>query len=724
MLLFVCTAALCHAQTALHRDATVPGHPLEFEQIETPRGEVVLSVVSTGQGILLAGTEAHGVMRSTDGGDAWQQTALQKQAVWPMYITPDGSILAFINHGMMGGQEVAFSTDTGESWHMVPDSVAKYYGHAVVRSINGAIYSEGGGGLHRSTDNGRSWETLQTEPPMERCFADYQLIILSDSVMFSVCYRGLFRSGDGGRSWQKIPLSHSAFEELLPDPAGGVLVVGNDPSLPNQYDLIRVSSDGSTSEVLGLVPWRGSEPSSIILRSGTILLGERSTSDGMIRSTDSARTWTSTSVMSGAVNDFCQAPDGTVYAAMHGTISRSRDDGLIWEECSNGMTRREILHLIRDAGNGIYAGTHLGGLYYSSDQGGNWTDCGTGLCSVFEGFSSGSGHMLLATGSARPFNVYTLEGMFHQDWYSSANQLLFSRDSAKTWMPPQLGSLLPWGVGRIVQGEGMRVYSNGVNLNISDDGGETWATVPVMSRASDLYFGSDGLCVLRDGILYFRQSDFESWSEIRIGNNLRSVGGSSGVILVLENNSIMRSADKGAHWETVFEFDEEMYARRFVSLSPTTTVLLGGSYCCYLSADRGATWEQIVLSESRKIPISAALIDSEDRLLLGSYEGLYRSTNPLPGAYIPYRFSLGIPYPNPAVYLVTVPYSLEEAGYVRMTLTDVSGRERLVIFEGQRNAGTYFEWISPLFDWYNGAGLHFCNLSVNGRVQTQPIVFP
>ncbi|MFA6232712.1 MAG: hypothetical protein WC824_00820 [Bacteroidota bacterium] len=724
MLLFACAAALCHAQTPLHRDATVPRHRLEFEQIESPRGEVVLSVVSTDQGILLAGTATHGVMRSTDGGDSWQQTELRKQAVWPMYITPDGTILAFTVQGMLGGQEVAYSTDTGESWQMVPDSVTKYYGHAVVRSMNGVIYSEGGGGLHRSTDDGRTWETLQTEPPIKRCFTDYQLVVLSDSVMFSVCYRGLFRSGDGGRTWQKISLRHAIFSELLPDPAGGVLVVGRDTSLAYHHDLIRVSSDGSASEVLGPTPWRGSEASWIILRSGTLLIGERSTSDGMLRSTDSARTWSSTSVITGAVNDFCQASDGTVYAAMHGTISRSRDDGITWEECSNGMAKREILHLFKDAESGIYVGTLLGGLYYSSDQGGNWIDCGTGLCTVFEGLSVGSDHVLIATGSATPFNVYTLEGMFHQDWFASGFLLRLSRDSAKTWIPPQLSSLPFWSIGRIAQGEGMRVYSNGVNLNLSDDGGETWNSEPVLSLASDLYFGSEGLCSLRNDTLYFRQSDFESWSAIRIGKNIRLVGGSSGAILTLENNSIVRSSDKGAHWETVFQLSEEMYSRKFVSLSPNTMVLLGGDYCCYLSTDRGMTWEQIVLNESRRIPITSALIDSDDRLLLGSYEGLYRSTNPLPGSYVWHRFSLGIPYPNPAVSSVTVPYSLEEDGYVRMTLTDVSGRERLVIFEGQRTAGTYFGWISPYFGWEYEAGLYFCNLSVNDRVQSQPIVFP
>jgi len=72
-------------------------------------------------------------------------------------------------------QEIAVSDDGGESWEFLPEDADRYYGTAVVRFLGNTVYSEGRGGLHRSTDDGRTWETLQTEPPTQRCLLDYHL---------------------------------------------------------------------------------------------------------------------------------------------------------------------------------------------------------------------------------------------------------------------------------------------------------------------------------------------------------------------------------------------------------------------------------------------------------------------------------------------------------------------------------------------------------------------
>ncbi len=724
VVLTVFAVTLSKAQVALKRENTVPMHPLEFESIDGPRGEVVLSIVCTEQGVLLAGTRGRGVMRSTDSGDSWTQTSLRNEAVWPLYVTPGGHILAFLAHHMLGDVDVLLSTDSGEHWQLVPDSSRKYYGRAVVRMTNDAIYSEGGGGLHRSTDDGRSWVTLQTTPPMERCDVDYELVVLSDSVLFAQCYQGMFRSGDGGRTWQKLALTHTGFHGLIRDPSGGVFVVARDISIPNTTVLIRLASDGTTIEMIGAdLSWL-SETITSVLASGAMLYGSQSNPRGIFRSVDSARTWAATSVLSGVVNDFCQAPDGTVYAAMHGTIYRSFDDGMNWEECSNGLAKRVILHLFKDADGGMYAGTELGGLYVSSDDGRSWRASTTGLCSVSAGFSSGPGHVLLGTMSARPNENYTITGGYHVDWISGGYSMRISRDSARTWMQPRMESILPWGLWRIIPGEGMRAYGSGRDLIISDDGGETWRKDPTFSGSWDLHANLEGLYILRNDSVFFRASDDDPWRAVRAETDVWAVGGSADAVVTFDRNSIARSKDIGVHWETLPISGDELYNPKFVSVSPYATVLVGDSYACYLTTDKGRAWHRIVPGEDRLLRITSAVMDAENHLLIGSSNGLYRSTNPLPGSYTAHRFSLGVPWPNPVVSDLTIPYSLQEDGYVRLTLNDVAGRELVVLFEGHRNAGQYFEWVSGFLSEYMRVGLYFCNLSVNGRVQTRPLVFP
>ncbi len=716
--------SVCHAQESLGRENTVPRHPLEFESIDGPRGEVVLSIVCTKQGVLLAGTSGHGVMRSTDGGDSWVQTSLRNEAVWPMYVTPGGHILAFLVHDLLSGTDVEVSTDGGENWTLLPDSSRKFYGRAVVRTTDGAMYSEGGGGLHRSTDDGRSWETLQTAPPMERCDTDYELVVLNDSVLFAKCSRGIFRSGDYGKNWLKLPLQHSSFSELIPDPAGGVLALGTDTVGTDRDEVLRISADGVNVEVFPVSSWRSGERRFALLADGTMLMGSASRQQGIVRSTDSARTWVPTSVSSGSVHDFCQAPDGTVYAAMHGSIYRSFDDGQSWEECSNGLLKRSILHLFGDQDGGLYAGTQDGGLYSSMDDGRSWWATTTGLCTVHLGLSICPGNFVLGMYPAWSFTVYSIEGHHGYDITTPGLDLLYTNDSTRTWRTPKFDSFHPGNLRRLARGEGLRVYGCASVLMISDDGGETWRQDRPLEYPRDVYANAMGVYILSDDSLFFRKSDSDPWRLLRHGTGLSAVGGSGESVFVHERDAILRSDDGGLNWETAPVYPEyPLNDPAFVPGSFWATVLIGDGYFIYLTSNQGRSWERVVPVDNHRLRITSAIVDSDNRLILGSSEGLYRSTHPLPGSYASRTFSLGVPWPNPAVTDFTIPYTLEEDGYARMTITDITGRELLVLFEGQRNAGKYMH---SQYLYYSSrrpvAGLYFVNFSVNGRMQTRPLV--
>ncbi|MBE0555740.1 MAG: hypothetical protein IH628_00785, partial [Proteobacteria bacterium] len=405
--------------------------------------------------------------------------------------------------------------------------------------------------------------------------------------------------------------------------------MARDILIPNKTVLIRVASDGSIVEVIDPGIFWSSETSTRVLASGAMLHGSSHSSGGILRSTDSARTWMPTSVLSGAVNDFCQSPDGTVYAAMHGTIYRSFDDGVTWEECANGLAKRGILHLFKVGEGGIYAGTELGGLYSSPDDGRSWTVSTTGLCSIPAGFSSGPGHVLVGTRSATPNVIYTIRGMYHVDWISSGYAMRISRDTGKTWVKPRLDSIQPWGLWRIIPGKGMLAYGSGRDLIISDDGGETWRKDPTFSGSSDLHANLDGLYIQRGDSVLFRPSDDVPWRAVSVGTDVWALGGSADAVLTFDFENISRSADIGAHWETLPISGDGLQNPRFVPVSTYATMLVGDSYACYLTTDNGRAWLRIVIGKDALLRITPAVVDSEDHLLLGSNEGLYRSTSPL-----------------------------------------------------------------------------------------------
>ncbi|MBR9978157.1 MAG: hypothetical protein KFH87_08720 [Bacteroidetes bacterium] len=719
LLLGVLTPAL--AQVQISKSTTSLIRSLEFEKIASPLGERILSVASTENGVIFAGTEGNGILRSTDGGDNWQSTSLSDGNIWPIHVAPGGTLYAFSTEGRMFRRVIFRSRDEGLNWTRIPDSSSRYFGKAIVRSHGTKIYSEGGGGLHVSSDDGITWTTLQTEPPIDRCITDYSLEVLSDSVLFALCYQGLFRSGDGGLSWSRIQTFHPRYSSLHRDPAGGVLVVARDTSEGKFLaELIRVSRDGSVVEVVGPGPVRERLPIAILLDNNDLLGGSVGYSETIMRSADSGRTWQATTGIRAAVSDFCQCPDGTVFAATHGGLYRSHDRGITWVDCPVGSTRRPVFHIFDDGDRRIYAGTGDAGLFQSDDDCMSWESAGTGYCGIVDGFSVAQDHVLLGVEHTKPWLVYTPYKVMHTDCWGFARTLDLSWDSGQSWQ--QLG----FHFNRLARGKDSVVMTDGKTLNISTDGGISWESDSMLWGA-DIKASHGGIFVLgRNDTLYFRKDGQTKWEIVATAERGRAIGGDDSNLLLLETGGIRRSIDNGKTWrrtpiDNIFFFGPEIVTLDmgdFYAVTGLGAVML-------LSGDKGETWKRIVPDGDNRRSIHCAYTDMEGRLLLGTDDGLYRSKTSLRSSTVVYTFRLGVPYPNPALSPVMIPYTLEEAGYVRLTIHDSSGRERGILFEGYHSPGTYFHRLHHMFSgYYGGAGLYFINLSVNGNVQTQPLVFP
>ncbi|MFA6232691.1 MAG: T9SS type A sorting domain-containing protein [Bacteroidota bacterium] len=710
------------AQEQIPKTTTSPLRMLKFTKIASPVGERILAIACTDDGVILAGTEGNGILRSTDGGASWQTTSLREGNIWPIHVSPGGTLYAFTTDGWMSHRAVFTSSDGGANWTELPDSSARYFGMAIVKSYNSKMYSEGGGGLHVSTDDGASWMTIQTEPPMERCSSDYRLEVLSDSVLFAMCYWGLFRSGDGGLSWNRIPTQHRSYSQLLRDPAGGVLVAAEDSSSLNSMDeLIRVSYDGSVVETIGPGPFWGGIPVGILLENGEFLAGSIEKSATIMRSTDSGRTWVNTSGIRAAVSDFCQCPDGTVFAATHGGLYRSHDSGITWEDCPVGSTRRPVRHIFDDGGTTIYAGTGDAGLFKSDDACLSWESAGTGYCRIVDGFSVAPGHILIGVEHTQPWLIYGLYGEIFLDWWGWRRTLDLSWDSGQTWQ--QLGFRFDC----LTHFRDSVVLLTDNAFNISTDGGNSWKSDSMLWGARDIKALQGGIFVLKkNDTLYFRKDGNTEWEFISTAERGWAIGGDDSRLLLLESGAIRRSTDGGMTWTSTVVEDIFYHDPKIVTLDDGSLYAVTGiGDVLLLSKDAGETWNRVVPDGETRRFVYCAYTDSKGRLLLGTDDGIYRSATAARGNSIVYTFHLGVPYPNPATSPVMIPYTLEESGYVRLTIHDISGRERGILREGFQGPGTYYQGLHHTHStYYGGAGLYFINLSVNDNVQTQPLVFP
>ena len=171
-----------------------------------------------------AGVEVDGVRRSLDGGDTWTTSAsgLDDPDIHGIAISmgQPKTVLATTP------REVFASTTAGETWQRL--GVRQHFPYAYTRAIavkadnprvifvgHGDTASPTIGSVQRSTDGGKTWNTLplSAEPNSYiSCMATHPAD--PNLVLASSLYGQLFCSHDGGDSWQKVRQEFSEVRAL------------------------------------------------------------------------------------------------------------------------------------------------------------------------------------------------------------------------------------------------------------------------------------------------------------------------------------------------------------------------------------------------------------------------------------------------------------------------------------------------------------------------------
>ncbi|MCS7176240.1 MAG: hypothetical protein NZ960_01220 [Candidatus Kapabacteria bacterium] len=158
----------------------------------SPSGDTILALSDLGE-----------LLRSIDGGAAWEPPALNVRVA--SVIASGSSFLAF------GADGIVQSTDAGSTWQ----PISSYPGgecyflvsHPAAPQIllaASSLPNTRGGRLYRSTDGGQSWQTIGTADPLLR-----GLTALAAGASTAMWYAGtlegeVFRSTDGGLSWHSL----------------------------------------------------------------------------------------------------------------------------------------------------------------------------------------------------------------------------------------------------------------------------------------------------------------------------------------------------------------------------------------------------------------------------------------------------------------------------------------------------------------------------------------
>jgi photosystem II stability/assembly factor-like uncharacterized protein len=248
------------------------------------------------------------------------------------------------------------------------------------------------------------------------------------------------------------------------------------------------------------------------------------------------------------------ARDGELYAGTDGEGAfRSSDRGDTWETINNGFPKPAGVYTYLGFAGRLFAGTY-DGVYYSNDNGKNWTPSSHENWRVLHVAALAvNGKFLFATSNQEPLYPFT-------------GGMLRSADSGLTWTPVNTGFTAQIMINTLAQhNSALYVGTSGEGAFRSTDNGESWTPFNKgflegsESNARFFYSQGDKLYAGTGSGVYVLPPGKESWTRISKG---------------LENPMLVTS---------IVAYGNHLFAGANMELS-------GG---VYHSADGGASWRLV-----------------------------------------------------------------------------------------------------------------------------------
>jgi ligand-binding sensor domain-containing protein len=295
----------------------------------------------------------------------WQQTALDTFSIEALAVGSDGSILA----GTCGNG-IFRSMDRGESWI----SVSK--GCAVTFAIrdNGDIFATlqagymGSNNLLRSMDNGATWKLLGAPAnSITRCVFNAAGEIFVSGLRHDESRGGIYRSVDNGDHWLKI-FPDSVSVNALAVNKEGVIFAGTGLGIVRSFD------NGQTWRQINNGFRRGPYVYNIAINSINGDIFVVNAYDGIYRSSNNGDSWLLTGLtvppigglitVSLAFNSMGYAFAGIeLYSTDPLGVFYSTDNGINWSPFNSGLTNKIIIAITIDGSGYLYAGTDGNGVF-------------------------------------------------------------------------------------------------------------------------------------------------------------------------------------------------------------------------------------------------------------------------------------------------------------------------------------------------------------------------
>ena len=291
----------------------------------------------------------------------FQKSKIQDEILLPLR----PSVFALISNGnnIFAGttQGVYVSTNNGDLWTLVTDGLV--YGENVYAfaTIGDSLFAGTSGGIYVTTNSGILWEKVDGGPPAS---SDVRSLTVNSGNLLAGTYAGIYLSTDTGLSWNESNYGLASSTVYAMTIKGNKIFTGTRKGIYISTDN-GISWTSSNNGIYGNV-------AEFVVSDGNIFTGGA----GVNLSVDDGATWNPIGMNDAVIFALAVKGDNLFVGTLYG-VYRSTDGGKAWSLLDNGINPLVNYYAIEFTGNNIFAagsdpndGANYD--YISTDNGDSW----------------------------------------------------------------------------------------------------------------------------------------------------------------------------------------------------------------------------------------------------------------------------------------------------------------------------------------------------------------